>query len=246
MADEHNTYPVLPSKQWWTLRNRFKQTMPNSVAPSYLVRVLAVSEKSAKSTVIPNLKRLGLIDQEGRVSDRARKWRDDEEYSKVCAEIREEVYPEELRNVAPDPVNDKGAAMRWFASKTGSGISAVSQMTSLYRLLTDADVSMASDVSRGSTGTNKPGKQGTTPKNTDSPSNGRSRKSSQVGDATPQAGDTPSAVPTANEPKVSQPSVPERPTLYIDIQIHISSDASSDQIDQIFSSMARHLYNRGE
>lgn len=32
------------------------------------------------------------------------------------------------------------------------------------------------------------------------------------------------------------------PSLHIDIQIHIASDASADQIDQIFASMSKHLY----
>jgi hypothetical protein len=32
--------------------------------------------------------------------------------------------------------------------------------------------------------------------------------------------------------------------LHIDIQIHISPEASADQIDQIFASMAKHLYRR--
>ena len=35
------------------------------------------------------------------------------------------------------------------------------------------------------------------------------------------------------------------PSLHIDIQVHISPDASADQIDQIFSSMAKHLYKNG-
>ena len=34
------------------------------------------------------------------------------------------------------------------------------------------------------------------------------------------------------------------PTVHIDVQIHIDSSASSAQIDQIFASMARHLYGR--
>ena len=41
-------------------------------------------------------------------------------------------------------------------------------------------------------------------------------------------------------------SVPAEPSLHIDIQIHIDSTATSDQINQIFSSMARHLYGRKE
>jgi hypothetical protein len=32
------------------------------------------------------------------------------------------------------------------------------------------------------------------------------------------------------------------PGLHIDVQIHISPEAAPDQIDQIFASMAKHLY----
>jgi len=35
------------------------------------------------------------------------------------------------------------------------------------------------------------------------------------------------------------------PDIHIDVQIHISADASAEQIDQIFASMARHLGKRG-
>ena len=34
------------------------------------------------------------------------------------------------------------------------------------------------------------------------------------------------------------------PTLHIDIQIHISAEASANQIEQIFASMAKHVYGR--
>jgi len=34
------------------------------------------------------------------------------------------------------------------------------------------------------------------------------------------------------------------PSLHIDIQVHVSSEASAEQIDQIFASMAKHLYGR--
>jgi hypothetical protein len=33
------------------------------------------------------------------------------------------------------------------------------------------------------------------------------------------------------------------PSLHIDVQIHISSDATADKIDQIFASMSKHLYS---
>ena len=33
------------------------------------------------------------------------------------------------------------------------------------------------------------------------------------------------------------------PSVHIDLQVHISPEASPDQIDNIFSSMAKHLFN---
>jgi len=34
------------------------------------------------------------------------------------------------------------------------------------------------------------------------------------------------------------------PSLHIDIQVHVSAEASPEQVDQIFASMAKHLYGR--
>jgi glycine cleavage system regulatory protein len=44
-------------------------------------------------------------------------------------------------------------------------------------------------------------------------------------------------------PRVDPPQSPD-PSLHIDIQIHIPSDASPEQIESIFASMAKHLYRR--
>ena len=50
-----------------------------------------------------------------------------------------------------------------------------------------------------------------------------------------------------NQTKSSQQNdaYPPAPTLHINIQVHISSDATAEQIDKIFESMAKHLFNRG-
>jgi hypothetical protein len=49
-----------------------------------------------------------------------------------------------------------------------------------------------------------------------------------------------------DEPKrqPDEPPAPAMPAVHIDIQIHIDSTASAEQIDQIFASMARHIYGR--
>lgn len=53
--------------------------------------------------------------------------------------------------------------------------------------------------------------------------------------------DTPVKPAKDNNKDTPRPNLPE---LHVDIQIHIDSTASSEQIDQIFASMARHLYGR--
>ncbi|MGA7831885.1 MAG: DUF5343 domain-containing protein [Terracidiphilus sp.] len=42
--------------------------------------------------------------------------------------------------------------------------------------------------------------------------------------------------------QVNQSSIGVLPGLHIDVQVHISPEASTEQIDQIFASMAKHLY----
>lgn len=50
----------------------------------------------------------------------------------------------------------------------------------------------------------------------------------------------------AGTPLVAQPSDVDSPapTLHIDFQVHIAADAPPEQIDQIFESMAKHLYGK--
>lgn len=50
----------------------------------------------------------------------------------------------------------------------------------------------------------------------------------------------PSELPPA---PIATPSL-RQPSVHIDVQIHIDSSATTEQIDQIFASMARHLYGR--
>ena len=50
---------------------------------------------------------------------------------------------------------------------------------------------------------------------------------------------------TPSPPNLAQTEVvSNEPSVHIDVQIHIDSSANPDQIDQIFASMARHLYGR--
>ncbi|MFN3160904.1 MAG: DUF5343 domain-containing protein [Rubinisphaera brasiliensis] len=57
-------------------------------------------------------------------------------------------------------------------------------------------------------------------------------------------GATPSISATNSPLSVTSSGFEGGPEVHIDIQIHISSEASAEQIDQMFASMAKHLYGR--
>ena len=70
----------------------------------------------------------------------------------------------------------------------------------------------------------------------------------ETGHLVQESQDSASAPPQAQEVPVMNPTLDQReasePSLHIDVQVHIDSTATSEQIDQIFASMAKHLYGR--
>lgn len=136
---EKISFPILPARWWWSLRTRFKQSVPPTVTASYLAAVLSIGQDTATKIALPAIRKLGLIDSNGKPQERAIKWRDDEQYADTCKDMLEGLYPTELLEAVPDPTADRGTAERWFANTTGAGESAVTKMVSFYQLLCEAD-----------------------------------------------------------------------------------------------------------
>jgi hypothetical protein len=216
--DKRTSFPLMPIGHWWTLRTKFRQSIPGVVTDSYIATVLNMKESSARNNIIPYLKQVGIIDADNKPQERAKKWRDDAQYKKVCSEIIKEVYPQELMDACPDPNSNRESAERWFSNHTGGGQVAVRKMVSFYSILTEADPSKATEP-----------KNNLSSKNTSSP---KKPSKKQVPQKTENA--------KMSEPNQAQPA--ERngalPSININLQIHISADASPDQIDKIFENMA--------
>lgn len=215
MTDQQKeTYPVIPAKHWWTLRKRFQQSIPTTVTPGFVAMALGMKEQSAKANIIPSLVMMGIVDQEGKPTERATRWRDDVNYPEVCREIRSELYPQELLDAVPGPSVDRPAVERWFASRTGVGQTAAKRFAVVYELLTTAAIPERREARRKPTKRKPPMKR-------------EAETGVPVESATARA-----------EASLFSGTVP---SIHIDIQIHISPDAKPDQIDQIFASMAKHL-----
>lgn len=224
---KRRTFPWIPASAWWELRRRFQKTIPGQVTPSYLQTVLKVQEGHAKN-LVPQLRAVNLIDDDGKPTPLANSWRTDEGYADACQRIFDVIYPAELKDAVPQSDLDRGAAQRWFMRELGVGDAAASRMASFYVLLA-AKNPKGEETSK-------------------EPQPARAAKRSSVAR-------TPAKVRVKEEREAQNGSNSENtkelnsqlsvgPTIHIDVQVHIPSSANPDQIDAIFASMAKHLYRR--
>ena len=180
--------------------------------------VLGLTSAASAGNLIGPLRILGLIDDEGQPTDRAFAWREDESYKQICEDMLTDVYTDALRSAFPDPSPvDSSSVANWFRRNTGVGQSAALGMAALYTLISVGD-----------------------------PEAGRINASAAASkkDVAKKAATKPQPKTAARPRRGETTDPPSRiePVLNINVQIHISSDASPDQIDQIFKSMAEHLY----
>ena len=225
MTKENRSFPMLSKANWWKLRDKFKRTLPSAVTSTYLVSLLGLKDdRSAINNVIVPMRTLGLIDDAGIPTDLANKWRMDDTYEQACEEMLANVYPDELRELLPEKQIDEGIATNWFM-KNGVGAPTAKKMVRTFALLKEADLSKRIDNNATTNSSRKSGKQ---VKNVSSTSK---KKSDSLGTTSISAPKQPIG-------NTTQPG----PDVHIDLQIHISPDSTPEQIEAIFSSMARHLY----
>lgn len=229
-------YPRLSAKAWWKIRQRFQQSVPSAVTAGYLAGLFDCSEASASSNYLRPLKLLGLVGEDNKATERAMRWRNDDDYLEVCNEIMEATYPAELRESQPCPEPDKSAVKSWFSRTTGQGNDAVEQMAALYGLLCRASLD---DQGIGATRVKAPNVRASGPR---TPPTLNKQRVKSVGESVSATGvPAPSREAIAGRETAAERISPA-PTLHIDVQIHISPEASAEQIDQIFKSMSTHLY----
>jgi len=219
--ESRKSYPMLSQKSWWLLRIKFKQTIPRKVNSLYLKTVLGMEEVSATKNVLPYLKDIGLIDEEGNTQDFANKWRNDSEYPTSCEELKKKIYPTDLLDAIPDPSSQKKQTEEWFKSRCGVGEAAAKKMTLFYMMLCKAKVE---DEERFSKPSEKP-KETKPIKPKD-----MKGKETVVKDKAEKGESRDEGIP-----------IIQLPAIHLNVQIHLTSDASTNQIDQLFASMAKHL-----
>lgn len=157
------------------------------------------------------LLKLGIVDEKGKPTDLVYELRDDSKYADAAAKILSDVYPDELVQIAPPPNPDRQSVISWFMNAAKLGEGSAKNRASFYCLLASGQLETADPV--------KPARA-TPKKDSSSPVT-----KAKVDKTNPASG----AKSTLN------------PSIQLNVEIHISSDATTDQIDAIFASMAKHL-----
>ena len=214
MADgEKKSFPQIPATVWWGLRERFKKSIPSAVTESLLVAELNVQATAARA-YLGELKRLGLIDEDGKPLDVAKKWRMDETYREASDQLLRAAYPEELIDTAPPDGDDREKAVRWFMQVADLGEGAARNKAGTYFMIGGAEPPDEAPKVRAQTA--------------DRPKRQSAAKSNDNGNG---EGETPTP------PAGRMTAIP----LNVNVQIHISADASNDQIESIFANMKKYL-----
>ncbi len=216
------SYPAIGKKPWAQVRARVATTPSWKVTDQSVSASLAMgSAASARQNVINPLKKMGLVDDDGGLTDRGRKWRTEDGYAEACDEILAEVYPDTLVHlIDADGQPHRDAVRRWF-DQQGYGSSAASQMTATFMLI--ASKAIPEPVAPGS-------------------ANGQAKKAAAPKAPAKKTGKQEEELPPPPPPPA--PPASHGPNLHLDIQIHIPPDASAEQLDRIFASMAKHLYRQ--
>lgn len=225
---ENKSFPNIPISHWHKLRVQMKKSIPGSITSNYVASVLGMSESSAKANVLPSLRMIGLIDENDNTNqDLAKKFRDDSQYPDFCKEVLQNNYPQGILDAFPNLDSDKTKVKTWFMNHSGVGSSAASRIAAFYVALLEADPNVEIKSTKTTNTTSN--------KTEKSTSNKKFVKENN----------------TQNQPIIENETVKQKdqvipnnpsPSLNINVQIHISSDATPDQIEKIFESMSKHIY----
>lgn len=173
-------------------------------------------QPTAARQYLKELQKLGILSPEGQPTPLADRWRQNGNDPDVIEAILQEAYPDSLRHLAPPDDLDREKVIRWFlGEKLGTG--SAKNKAATYLMVAQG----VPEDGKAATRTASPAKAS------------EARTKTLRSDTKPKA-------PTKHDSEKERKTV-KSPQLAVNVQIHISADASTEQIDAIFSAMRRYF-----
>jgi hypothetical protein len=226
MAEE-KIYPFIPFNSWWKLRKELKRSIPKIKVDGKLIAGLiggGMKADYAAWNIIPQLKRVKLLDENNLFDkDLSHKFREDSSYKEFCEITIKSIYPESLSIVAETAKSNNEDVLqevkKWFSDDTKKGEASTRNFATFYLLLKEGDYTKAAELQKPSKPKTKIEKPITVKES------GKKKEE-------------------ANKPITSTPTSLKIPDMNINVQIHISADSTTEQIENIFKYMSKYLYNK--
>ena len=217
MATNNPSFPQLPSTVWKNAWSLLKRSPTRKLDDKTLAVELNVQQTAARQYQV-ELTRLGILNEDATPTALAGRWRQDGDDPQIIAEILQNAYPEDLLQLAPPDDLDRDKIIRWFMSQN-LGEGAAKNKAATY-------IRIASGISAMDAAPSPPQAK---------------RPAKTAASATVKQ--TPTRQSGGSGGKVTNPGTGERrkPEFNVNVQIHISADATTDQIDAIFAAMSRYF-----
>lgn len=213
MADSKG-YPQIPGRVWWGVRDLINKSPNMKFEENNLAVTLNVQPVAARQ-YLKELERIGILEEDGSPSDLGKEWRLDDQYEDAVEKILERAYPSGLTSIAPQGSADRTIVERWFQND-GLGSGTAKNKAGTYVMIANdrpGEVKVRAAPKQKTASQQKP-------EDKQKKQESRSQKKGARGSG--------GAI---------------TPELNVNVQIHISADASSEQIETIFASMRKYLGN---
>lgn len=221
MADKN--YPQLPTTVWRGVRDMLRKS-PNRKLDERILAVELNVQQTAAKAYLNQLVGLGLLNDDGTPTALAEKWRQNDPAPAV-EDILSKAYPQALLDLAPSESLDRSKIVSWFMGE-GLGSGSAGNKAATYIMIAQSATGEETNAKASTPARSRPTAKVTT----------KHRPATRPNIDTPNGND----MNNANN-GVNRNDRQKKPDLNINIQIHISADASSEQIDSIFSSMKRYF-----
>lgn len=219
MADEKVNYPQVPSTVWWGVRG-ILQNKPSVTIDAKLLSINLDVQEAAAAAYLKQLQNLKVLDSDGKATPLALKWRLDAEYAEAASNLLELNYPDSLRDTLPPLSENREKIVQWFMYD-GLGKGAAGNKAATY-LLIDAPTPNGVEAAA------KPKVAKVKAADTVKKTAGQAKK--------------PGADSGPGEIRLKEKEPPSILPLNLNMQIHISADATNEQIEHVFKSMRKYLY----
>jgi hypothetical protein len=215
-----NRFPQIPATVWWGVRAILTRTPTAVFDERFLAIQLNVQEVAAKQ-YIAELTSVGILNDEKKATPLALEWRLDSSYRDAVDKLVKGVYPKSLLDIAPPEEGNRQKATSFFMSE-GLGQGAAGNKAATYFM-----IGSPAPNESPARGQEKSGSSGKSAKAPPKPRPINKQAAEVVTRGTSGHGGPSDGIP-----------------LNVNVQIHISADATSDQIESIFSAMRRYLYDK--